>query len=105
MLTTNDAFLEKTSLLVDILVEAVINEKSHALTPIQVIWFSTYCDWRFRYFHANNPRWRKWLENRNRRIDPRSQCKVWIRHWLAAFVPDPINFQERHASYLVNNDN
>ena len=95
MLTTAALFLEKTSLLVDVLVEAVLAEKPHALTPAQVTWFAAYCDQRFRYFHANNPRWQKWLEDRDRKIDPRDQCKVWIRHWLAAYVLDPAGYQGR----------
>jgi hypothetical protein len=98
MLTTAAVFLEKTSLLVDVLVEAVVAENSHALTPAQVTWFAAFCDQRFRYFHANNPRWQKWLEDRDRKIDPRDQCKVWIRHWLAAYVLDPAGYQERCAS-------
>ena len=64
-------------------------------------WFTAYCDQRFRYFHANNPRWRKWLEDRDRRIDPRDQCKVWIRHWLTAYVLDPAGYQERYPSCLA----
>jgi hypothetical protein len=98
MLTTPDAFLEKTCLMLDYHVGAVLTEKPHALTPAQVTWFTAYCDQRFRYFHANNPRWRKWLEDRDRKIDPRDQCKVWIRHWLAAYVLDPAGYQERCAS-------
>ena len=98
MLTTAAVFLETTSLLVDVLVEAVLAETTPALTPAQVTWFTAYCDQRFRYFHANNPRWRKWLENRDPRIDPREQCKVWIRHWLAAYVLDPVGYQERCKS-------
>jgi hypothetical protein len=98
MLTTADVFLKKTSLLVDVLVEAVLAEKSHALTPAEVTWFAAHCDQRFRYFHANNLRWRKWLEDCDPRIDPRDQCKVWIRHWLAAYVLDAAGYRERCAS-------
>ena len=98
MLTTVAVFLETTSLLVDVLVEAVLAETTPALTPAQVTWFTAHCDQRFRYFHANNPRWRKWLEDRDPRIDPRDQCKVWIRHWLAAYVLDPVGYQERYES-------
>ena len=98
MLTTAAVFLEKTSLLVDVLVESVLAEKPHALTPAQVTWFAACCDQRFRYFHANNPRWQKWLEDRDRKIAPRDQCKVWIRHWLAAYALDPAGYQERCAS-------
>ncbi len=102
MLTTTAVFLERTSLLVNVLVGAVLAEKPHALTPAQAAWFTTYCDRRFRYFHANNPRWQKWLEDRDPNIDPRDQCKVWIRHWLAAYVLDPVGYQERYGNGEVN---
>ena len=111
MLTTADVFLEKTSLLVGVLVEAVLVEHAAAkadqswpypsdrlLTPAQVAWFIAHCDQRFRYYHANNPKWRKWLEDRNSRIDPRNQCKVWIRHWLAAYVKDSARYETEHRA-------
>ena len=98
MLTTDAVFLEKTSLLVDVLVGAVLAEKPHVLTQAQVTWFAACCDQRFRYFHANRPDWRKWLEDRDPKIDPRDQCKAWIRHWLAAYVLDPAGYQHRCAT-------
>ena len=94
-MTSNVIFLEKTCLLIDVLVDAVLAEQSHPLTAPQTAWFTAHCEQRFRYFHANNPRWRKWLEDRNRKIDPRHQCKTWIRHWLTAYVKDPVGFQKR----------
>ena len=48
-----DVFLDKTSLLVDVIVEAVLAEKPHTLTPTEVVWFTAYCDQRFRYFHRH----------------------------------------------------
>ena len=68
------------------------------MTPAQVAWFTVHCDRRFRYFHATRPDWQEWLEDRDWKIDPRDQCKVWIRHWLAAYVLDPAGYQERCAS-------
>ena len=98
MLTAAPAFLEKTSLLIGVLVEAVLTETAAVLTPAQQAWFTEHCEHRFRWFHANNPTWRKWLEDRNRRIDPRDQCKVWIRHWLAAYRKNPTAYQAQHAA-------
>jgi ribosomal protein S27AE len=97
MLTTPETFLEKTCLILDYHVEVVLAEQPHTLTPEQVAWFFAHCDIRFRYFHANDSYWRKWLEDRNPKIDPRLQCKVWIRHWLAAYTLDPTTYQERHV--------
>ena len=93
--TTSEIFAAKTSLLIHVQVDMVLAEKPHDLTPEQVAWFIDHCEWRFRYFHANNPRWRKWLEDRNRSIDPRDQCRVWIRHWRDAYVLDPARYQQR----------
>jgi len=100
MLTTAAAFLEKTSLVIDVLIDAVLAEtrNAFALTPAQITWFASHCDQRFRYFHANNPKWRKWLEDRNSRIDPRNQCKVWIRHWLAAYMMNPGRYETQHLA-------
>ena len=39
MLTTAAVFLERTSLLVDVLVDAVLAEKPRTLTPAQLTWF------------------------------------------------------------------
>jgi len=102
-MTAVPIFMEKTSLLVEVLVEAVLVETATTLTPAQQAWFTRHCDQRFRWFHANNPTWRKWLEDRDRRIDPRDQCKVWIRHWLAAYVRDPARYKSQHRlAYLLS---
>jgi hypothetical protein len=99
--TAAPVFLNKTALVTDVLIEAVLAEpipamtEVESLTPTQVAWFTAHCDLRFRWFHANKADWRKWLESRNRRIDPRSQCKVWIRHWLAAYRKDPARFEQQ----------
>jgi hypothetical protein len=78
-------FSDKTALLIDVLVGQVLEEKPHTLTPELVTWFVVHCEQRFSYFYLNNPKWRRWLDNRSARIDPRLQCKVWIRHWLAGY--------------------
>ena len=97
MLTTPDAFADATCLILDFHTSKVLNETPHNLTRPQIEWFRSYCDLRFRWFHANRPDWQKWLENRNPRIDPRGQCHVWIRHWLAAYLLDPAGYQVRCA--------
>ena len=55
MITTVAAFLEATSLVIEVLVQAVLTETGTSLTPAQVAWFTRHCDLCFRYFHANNP--------------------------------------------------
>ncbi len=100
MLTPQEKFAEATTLVLDIFIDKALAEAPHKLTAAQIKWFREHCDRRFRWFHANNSTWRKWLENRNRRIDPRDQSLVWIRHWLAAYAKDPDRFQQiaRHQS-------
>ncbi len=94
-MTAPDAFANATALILDIFLDKVLTDTPHALSAAQVEWFRSHCDRRFRWFHANRPEWRKWLENRNPNIDPRDQCVVWIRHWLAAYMIDPALYQQR----------
>ncbi len=101
-ITTPEVFRAKTSLLIDVQVQMVLAEKPHDLTPEQVAWFIDHCEWRFRYFYEKRPDWRRWLENRNRRIDPHDQSRVWLRHWLAAYVLAPVRYQQRWDEDLVD---
>ena len=96
--TTSENWLERTSLLLDVQVDSVLAERPEArrrLTPNQIDWFYNHVDQRFRYLHALDPKWRKWSEDRDRRIDPRLQARVWIRHWLDAYLLDPERYQQR----------
>jgi hypothetical protein len=93
---TSDEFADKTCLIIRQHVGAVLCEKPCTLTADQISWFADHCDQRFRYLHALNPAWAKWLEGRDRKIDPRDQVKVWIRHWLSAYVQGPETYQEKH---------
>lgn len=94
--TPVDVFLDRTCFFLAVLVRQVLREeRPYQLTPKQSQWFIDHCDRRVRYLHALNPRWREWLENCNPKIDPRDQCKVWIRHWLAAYTLDPARYQEQ----------
>jgi hypothetical protein len=102
MLTPPDAFVNATALVVDALIDGVLAATPHSLTEPQIKWFRDYCDIRFRWFHANRRSWRKWLENRNHRIDPRGQSRVWIRHWLAAYIKHPARFQREEADSLAD---
>ena len=96
-LTPEVAFENRTCLLTDILVDQVFQERDWDIESQYVNWFYGHVNERFRYMHANNPEWRRWLENKRAQIDPRDQCKVWIRHWLTAYVIDPETYQRNHA--------
>jgi hypothetical protein len=101
--TSPEEWLKRTSLLLDMQVDAVLREKPEArLAPDQLRWFYDHVDVCFRYLHATNLRWRKWLEDRDRRIDPRLQARVWIRHWLQAYLRDPAEYQKRHPHSIFN---
>ena len=95
-ITSPEAFGTATALVLDFFTGKALNETPHDLSREQVEWFREHCDRRFRWYHANNPAWRKWLENRDPRIDPRDQCMVWIRHWLQSYLLDPQMYRQRH---------
>jgi hypothetical protein len=95
-------FGEKTALLIDVIVQCVLDEAPRKITLRQQIWFTAFCDTFIRHLHAANPSWTNWLENRAPRIDPPAQCRVWIRHWLAAFVLDPVKFMANHHAEVMN---
>ena len=94
-MTTEAKFESRTALLTDVLVDQVFAERYWDLPVPYVEWFYTHVNRRFRMMYAN-PRDRRWLENKSKRIDPRNQCKVWIRHWLTAYTLNPETYQEQH---------
>ena len=95
--TPSAIFEETTCLLLWLLVDQVWAEKPRALTQEEFDWFYDHVDRRMRWLHANKAGWRRWMENEDRRIDPREQAKVWIRHWLDAYCLDPQRYQEQHS--------
>ena len=98
--TTPEKWLEQTCLLLDVRMDHVLANTPNTLTPAQVEWFYQHVDERFRYLHANDPKWRRWTEGHNTWIDPRLQADVWIRHWLTAYLLDPERYQEHHAGLI-----
>jgi hypothetical protein len=100
-ITSPDEFDKGTALMLDVLFEDVANEDSHQSQEFRKLpasdrdWFQKYCDKWVRYFHANDPKWRTWLEGRNPRIDQRAQVKVWFRHWLAGYVINPDRYHQQ----------
>jgi len=91
---TPEQFADKTALLIGVLLKPVI--EGHTLADEEIEWFIAHCEARFCYFHATDPHWRRWLENRSLRIDPRLQCQVWLRHWWEAYTKTgPEEYQRR----------
>ncbi len=106
-LTDPEVFAHKTALHVGVLVSGVIldqflsavfsrEDRDWFNSSEDKQWFIEHCEQRFRYFHANSEGWRQMLENKNKKIDSRKQAKVWILHWLQAFVKNPKQYKERH---------
>jgi hypothetical protein len=95
MITSVEDFENKTALMLSVFMPPMLGEKVPG-------WFAAHVSARIRYMHANNPGWRKWLENRVASIDPRDQCKVWIKHWFDAYQLDPERYRERHPEALFN---
>jgi hypothetical protein len=100
--TDPNIFLEKTCLILDCLLQQIRDADPDDLAPDAVEWFLRHCNLRIRWFHANNRKWRAWLEGEHKRIDPREQCKVWMRHWLAAYRQNPEDYRSRHDMETVN---
>ena len=101
--TPHKTFVTATALMLDLLANDVIAETpDHRLSKRQLEWFVDHCDTRIRFNYATDDHWRKWLENRDRRIDPRSQCKVWIRHWFKAFCLHPEQYVGRWQEAIAD---
>ena len=96
--TTREQFDKDTSLDLYFLINDVIDRAEHYLFNDQLEWFVKHAEWRIRFMHATKNSWKKWLEGKNRGIDQRSQCQVWIIHWFTAFCKDPEIYIERHSS-------
>ena len=103
--TDIEIFANKTALVPCILTERAVTQVSafRMLPDAQKNWFFEHCDLRLRWMHNNNNDWRKWLESKLKRIDPRAQCMVWIEHWAMAFVMNPEQYMERHPHTIMTN--
>jgi len=95
--TTQKQFDKLTSLNLYLLIDDIVQYKLLAFSTEDIDWFTKHTENRIRYMHATNKRWKKWLENKLKSIDPRDQCKVWIRHWTEAFKKNPKIYKEIHT--------
>lgn len=94
----------QTSLMLGVLIEQVLEEntpsaqKLKEMSSYSTLWFQGHCNRFVRWKYTNDCYWREWLESKNRRIDPRNQVKVWVRHWLEAYVQDPGKYENRYGA-------
>lgn len=98
--TPQSDFADVTSLALDLLITDVLKANPAALTAYNTRWFRDHCDLRVRYLHANDPKWKKWLEGREPKIDPRDQIGVWLKHWLQAFIGGESDYRLKHPHDL-----
>lgn len=75
-------------------------EQAGAKIPIDG-WFYRHVSRRIRFMYDNNKEWRKWLQNKNRKIDPRLQLQVWLRHWIAAYIKNPETYQKNAEGCFI----
>jgi hypothetical protein len=98
--TPIEEFEARTSLVMQVLVDQMLAEYPvNLLTWEERAWFTNNCERWFCRFHANSSAWKEWLENKVLNIDPRDQCKVWIRHWLEAYLRWPEGYKRKVEEY------
>lgn len=92
-------FERRTSLAIDVIASTVLLQKSpqHRVgCPTDETRFIRLCDRWVRWFHANNPKWRRKLEGDH----GREWCYGWIGHWADSLLLDPKRFWKRHSLRL-----
>ena len=87
-------FVRQTSLALEIILDDVL--VGCELDVVDQAWFRQHADTWVRWFHANDPKWRAWLNGKRKRIDPPSQLLIWFDHWLKAYSLNPDAYQKSH---------
>jgi hypothetical protein len=82
-----------TALVPDLIASVVLENRTHNLTTGQVDWFARHCDLRYRWLWANDPRWRKRHQRKDR---ARDEAYMWIGHWADGFTLRPDTYMARH---------
>jgi len=92
--TTREHFEACTPIMPGVIAETCLGRRQHTLTPAQAAWFVRHVDVWTRWFHANNPKWKRSLESKSNA--GRDQLYVWVNHWLDAYLLDPERYQAQH---------
>ena len=90
--TDPEIFMDRTSLVPEVIAETVLESKEHNLSYEDAKWFCRFASWWIRFFHANKPNWRRKLEGK----DGRDEAYLWINHWAGAFIHSPKTFRAIH---------
>jgi hypothetical protein len=67
---------------------------SKSLTDQDQAWFIQQAETWVRWFHANNPKWRKKLERESN--EDRDFVSQFVNHWADFFVQNPDAYKNRH---------
>ena len=73
--------------------DAQVRAKKAASEPDRE-WFVEQAETWVRWFHANNPQWRRKLERESN--DDRDFVLAFLNHWADAFVQNPDAYKSRH---------
>jgi len=76
--------------------DAVMEERRLSGTS-EARWFADHVDCWVRWFHANDPKWRRRLD----RADEKDLDWVymWVNHWADSFIKDPQKYVDRWERY------
>ena len=76
---------------------AIIDAQVRAKKPVSEqdrAWFIDQAETWVRWFHANNPKWRKKLERESN--DDRDFILAFVNHWADAFVKNLGTYKSQH---------
>ena len=68
--------------------------RAKKITPQDQAWFIDQAATWVRWFHANNPKWRKKLDRESN--DDRDFVLAFVNHWADAFVKNTGVYKSRH---------
>ena len=94
--TDTGIFERRTSLMPEVIAEQFV--AASGLSDAQVSWFVRHVDLRTRWLHANNPRWKRWLESEGNK--GRDQLYVFAEHWASAYRKNPDMYEARMTDEL-----
>ena len=76
---------------------AITDAQTRAKKPVSEQdqeWFINQAETWVRWFHANNPKWRKKLDRESN--DDRDFVLAFVNHWADAFVKHPGVYKSQH---------
>lgn len=101
--TAPDVFEDRTSLMLDVVIDTIVERASYdhrkatqqeklPVSDEDMAYFRTHSATWVRWFHANDPKWRRKLNGNG----GRDMVYMFVTHWLEAFLNDPDSYRVRH---------